>query len=127
MPHRALFRPFIRVLLHAGMWLSVAAAGWAQPLAEKAERGPHWRVAMQLQQPRANGLLPQAEVKPWHVHDALLQREQDTARVVIEFRPRSATADLRDIGTVRLQLSSQGTFSLRPRRGGVQMAWKSNF
>lgn len=102
----------------------------AQPSAQRLG-GQHWSMSMsmQLQQPRAQGmaLLPQPEAKPWHVHDALVQRELDTARVSFEFKPRSATADLRDLGSVRVQFSSQGSFSLRPRRGGVQMAWKSTF
>lgn len=112
-------------LLLAGLALVAALPARAQPT--PLPEGPHWRVAMQLQQPRATGLLPAAEAKPWQVHDALALREQDTARVAIEFRPRSATADLRELGTVRVQLSSQGSFSLRPRRGGVQMAWKAHF
>ena len=115
-------------MLIASLGAAVMPHARAQPSAQRP--GVHnWNVSMQFQQPRANGMamLPQPEAKPWHVHDALVQRELDSARVTFEFRPRSATADLRDLGTVRMQLSSQGSFSLRPRRGGVQMAWKSSF
>lgn len=87
-----------------------------------------WSLSLQLQQPRAPGLLPPAaEPRPWQLHEALAQREADSARLTFEFHPRKAGADLRELGTLRVQLSSQGSFSLRPRRGGVQMSWKSSF
>lgn len=48
-------------------------------------------------------------------------------RVGIEFKPRSASASLREIGTFRLQLSRSSNVSLRPRKGGVALSWRKSF
>ncbi|MEO7245172.1 MAG: hypothetical protein ABIX12_08495 [Rubrivivax sp.] len=46
----------------------------------------------------------------------------------LEFRTKSTTAELRDIGTFRVQLgSSEGRVKLRPRKNAVYVAWQSNF
>jgi hypothetical protein len=46
----------------------------------------------------------------------------------LEFRPKSSSAAIRDIGTFRVQLgSSEGRIKLRPRKGSLQVAWQSQF
>ncbi len=108
-----------------GLFLPAAHAEPALPARAATATAP-WSLSLQLQQPHLPRQLP-AQARPWQLHDALLQGEAGSARLAFEFHPRKAGADLRDLGTVRVQLSSQGSFSLRPRRGGVQMAWKARF
>lgn len=87
-----------------------------------------WAVAMQYQQRYPNGpgieMMPARMQQPGLAHAA---QEAEESRLTIEFRPRSATAELRDWGALRMQLSSSGTLSMRPRRGGMQMSWRATF
>ncbi len=48
-------------------------------------------------------------------------------RVGVEFRPVSAANSLKPIGTLRVQLSDNSSLSLKPRRGGVLVSWRSQF
>ncbi|MEP7281719.1 MAG: hypothetical protein ABI696_07045 [Rubrivivax sp.] len=46
----------------------------------------------------------------------------------LEFRTKSTTAEIRDIGTFRVQLgSSEGRVKLRPRKNALYVAWQSHF
>jgi hypothetical protein len=118
----------LRLLPSALLPLTLAAmTASAQP--REKEPGPHWQVAMQWQphRPAFNSLAPVQDAKPWQLHDALLQQGQNESQVMIEFRPRSAGAELRDWGALRMQLSSSGSLAVRPRRGGVHLAWRASF
>lgn len=113
----------------AAAQMQTPPAGSSSPSASLADDGvpqPWQRTyALSVPAPGSTRLLYERSVPLWA--GRTLGDSTPVNRIGIEFRPRSSTAQLRDLGVFRVQLSRSSNVSMRPRRGGIAVSWRATF